>query len=497
MLNWKHLGVLSLNLIVLFFLAQCQFTLVTPQYETDELRAFRQTASEQIKINSRFVSPEGFPKFVLSDEYPTQIPEPEEYPWLQYNFKTQPEIYIQAVLEYALDGNVNTDVVQENIDIDWQIQDNKIRKWYHAPWMHWGRNGREPIHGLTRERGSRTNELSENQIRRTNNWAVGFYNPVGGYTIGQVWKDPSNPNSSLARFHPGTVSVKLLFTDASDEEAPFLAGENSLKWHAQIDQNEPPTIMRLLQVDIAVRDERADEYTGWIFGTFMYDANQNGQRYWDNLVPVGLQWGNDPEFKLADYLSGDRPQEGWINPYVAQLMQQRPPRGDLGYLGRVNGPVDNPFSSCLACHSRALDSDGGDGPSFTPRYEDMCIERVRTGEGPNRNETYRIINDCIPNETNIAIFFRNLKPDEPFIDDTVSLDYSLQLAAGIANWYDWRSEEFSNLTDSSLVDENLSRIRSFAAPAFDQAISEDIFVPLLPRNEAFSRAIEEDSSSGE
>ena len=53
--------------------------------------------------------------------------------------------------------------------------------------------------------------------------------------------------------------------------------------------------MRLLQVDIAVKDNHFPA-TGWTFSTFVYDermypAEPNG---WKRLVPVGIMWGNDP-----------------------------------------------------------------------------------------------------------------------------------------------------------------------------------------------------------
>jgi hypothetical protein len=52
--------------------------------------------------------------------------------------------------------------------------------------------------------------------------------------------------------------------------------------------------VRLLQVDVAIRDSRARTTTGWVFGTFVYDGNATGETPWDRLVPVGVMWGNDP-----------------------------------------------------------------------------------------------------------------------------------------------------------------------------------------------------------
>jgi len=70
--------------------------------------------------------------FKLSQDYPTQLPPKEAYPWLKIDFKdggpVDPKAYLQALLDYGLKGNV---------DVDFYVQDNKVRKWYGLPWMDW------------------------------------------------------------------------------------------------------------------------------------------------------------------------------------------------------------------------------------------------------------------------------------------------------------------------------------------------------------------------
>ena len=371
---------------------------------------------------------------------------------------------MEAVRKYAAEGNI------EN---DWELKKNSVRKWFHAPWMHRGSRGREPIRGLTRERGSRWHELSSQQTRRTNNWAVGFYNDRGEYEFGKVWLNKAIPNTSDARFPIGTVSVKLLFTDATNVEAPYLNGAGAgLTWHAQINRNAPPVPLRLLQIDIAVRDDKADSTTGWVFGTFMFDASKGNSEYWDNLVPVGLHWGNDPQLTRSEYDDGKRPKEGWVNPAVAQMFSShRPPFGDLGYLARMNGPVDNPFSSCLGCHGRAVDTAGGRGPAFTPNLVDMCLRQLPKDD----NATYEKIPGCTVSddaEQRIGVFFRNLKPSEPFLPNTKSLDYSLQMADGIAHWNTWLNENYLNQFETAfapvipLAEEKTVRSLSLPSPDY-------------------------------
>ena len=119
------------------------------------VETFRAEAQQQLKRASIFPVPEGHsPGFTLSDDYPRSMPIPEEYPWASTNLLENPDQYLHHVLQYVVAGN---------IDVDWRLQHNKTRKWYHAPWMHYGRRGREPIHGLTWERDSRPYELHANQ----------------------------------------------------------------------------------------------------------------------------------------------------------------------------------------------------------------------------------------------------------------------------------------------------------------------------------------------
>lgn len=332
-------------------------------------------------------------RFELSKDYPKSAPTDKDFPWLKYDFKKQPIDYLMAVLNYVYEGN---------IEADWKIQDNKIRKWYHAPSMSWPPFGREFIHGLTSERKSRPRELYPLQLDTFQNWAVGFYNPQGGYTLGKVWSDTINPLISEGVFFEGTVGAKLLFTEATIDQVPYLNG--SYEWDAYIfDKQQRKVIkkLRLLQLDIAVKDSRANTTTGWVFGTFVYNNNKIGNSLWDKLVPVGISWGNDPEI----IISGGELLETYINPEFMELFTF--PDGKvmhLGYKGRLNGPVDNPLSSCISCHSQAQIPEV---KKFLPNFKD---------------------ND------DIRYYFRNISSGEvfkPVAGGSKSMDYSLQLSRGV------------------------------------------------------------------
>ena len=95
-------------------------------------------------------------------------------------------------------------------------------------------------------------------------------------------------------------------------------------------------------------------------------------------MPVGVQWGNDPELTQAAYKAGDRPKESWVNPEANKLLR------DIGWETPILGverahervsdiplvvrhfssglalkytshgiyrPADNFVSACLSCHS--------------------------------------------------------------------------------------------------------------------------------------------------
>ena len=349
--------------------------------------------------------------FRLSQQFPTSdpskaVPAPT-YPWKQFDFRTQPAQYIKAVYDYVQEGNR---------EVDWSVQDNAVRRWYHAPWMHYGDSGREFVRGMTRERTTPApaqpgkGELGPQQTSCFQNWAVGFLNAPGGYVMGQVWADPNAPDPLKALFPEGTVAAKLLFTSATVDQAPYL--NDTLEWDANIDQlfaGDPKCSftggrkvqkLRLLQMDLAIRDSRANDSTGWVFATYSYDGSRGGAGWWDRMVPVGVMWGNDPTLDQAAFNNGARVKESWINP------DQRTPQ-HLGFLGRLNGPVDNPASACLSCHM--------------------------TAEVPARSA-------MMPpnNSPNPMRWFANLPAGNSFDQRSISTDYNLQISKGIQNFQLWK-----------------------------------------------------------
>jgi hypothetical protein len=215
------------------------------------------------------------------------------------------------------------------------------------PLMTYGPGRRELVHGLTQERTLRAPELGIKPGVSVANFAVGFYNDVGGYTIGQVWKNPGAPNIDASQFAQGAMVFKILFSAATPDNfldpASYIL-QGAPEWQIATGNGKLTTV-RLLQMDVAARDDRAGKI-GWVYGTFTFDRNAKDKVAWKRLRPVGLMWGNDPGYTPADQAAGKPLTETIISNEVPAYAKSH-----LGWAGRLNGPVDNPASACTSCHT--------------------------------------------------------------------------------------------------------------------------------------------------
>lgn len=382
-------------------------------------------------IQIRSLPTRGNSIFAISMNYPTELMVYNEtnYPWLRYNPTNlqQWRTYLWTVLKYAYTGNIES---------DWRSGPSE-KRWYHAPWMHkkykWdtatstlsdtsGFGGREWVHGLTQERSGAIYELDtarRGDSTKTRTWAVSVYNLAGGYTIGRAWKNICEKKfEEPVAFTPGTVAIKLLFTDASSARVPYLNG--SIEWKANIEKDNPDSCipLRLLQIDIAVRDPRVDATTGWVFGTFVVRTDLPIDSYWGDTTsipqqqlpwykvrPLGLAWGNDTTSAQLNH-------PAVLNQFIDKDLQRRI-RDNLGWKGRLNGPVDNPKASCISCHELAQRSH-----NMAIMFESASTPFTRAGSEDTLRE----------------FFLRNIRPGEAFTPGMDGLDYSLQLQAGMANY---------------------------------------------------------------
>lgn len=401
-----------------------------------------------------------FPDFKLENKPPeSQHPDPQHLFRLSQDFPAEPPVaiddpavaailaipydeneggkknwlkYLIAVRDYCLHGNIDrkdTPSAEINYDDDWQ-QDFTFEHWFHVPWQHWGDKGREGIHGLTREASARPGQLGPTHVNVHETHAVAVYNRIGGYTIGKVWENQFEPNPHAAVFKPGTIVVKVLFTQAGEDEVPYL--HDGLVWKAYIRDPKDSTKrkvqkLRLLQMDVMVRDPRADKTGGWVFGTYCYNGSIKATNKWYRLVPVGIQWGNDPEF--SDWQANQnhtspfaikRGSQKHLSETIINDAKELPPQ-HLGWGGRLNGPADYFRSSCMSCHATAQ------YPGHSPQHPDF----EALGHEPGGEAWMR--------------WFRNMNCGESFDSKrltkkhAVSMDFSLQMQIGIENFYQWKS----------------------------------------------------------
>lgn len=364
------------------------------------------------------------PLFRLSQDYPTELPGAEALPAFfqpelagdefRRHYKEHWREYLVAIRDHCFEGNH---------EVDWNVDLNTKRAWYHMPWQHWGRFGREGLRGLTKEASVKPHQLAPTQTSRGQAYAVAFYNDFAGHLLGRIWRDAEAPDAAVIEpaggFPHGSVIFKLLFVDIPLSEVPSL--EDPILWQAYItstfdreDRDIRP--VALIQMDIMVKDDRADN--GWLYGTYQYNGKLGNANRWDNLVPVGLQWGNDPDVTGNDF-TNPHPVATRINPAIKEsVINPDPtelPATHLGWNGRLNGPVDNARSSCMSCHLTAQHP-----------YR------------PKRIMPHAALADPTPGSGEWMAWFQNRDCTEAFDEGLTSTDGSLQLAMSLLNFHEWK-----------------------------------------------------------
>lgn len=378
------------------------------------------------------------PLFKLSQDYPKRRPDADNLPlMLATDFTKDWRTYLMQARDYCFEGN---------LEADWRVENNKVRKWYHAPWLDYGVDGREAIHGLTREV-----QLSVGQLAATHTYknatayAMAIYNEFGAFEIGRVWQNHNDPEPSTAAnegFPTGTVVCKLIFVgmpaDVREAQVPYL--QNPLLWQAYgydygSESERKVQDVALLQMDIMVRDTRAPYL--WVFGTFQYNGALKNENPWFNLVPVGVQWGNNPEVVGEIPVLNEKGKFPSFTPVTTTPINDKLtntrinpdkdlPATHLGWGGRLSGPADSPWSSCFSCHMTASYPvqpmsgafiDAADRPvSGTLDWDRWWMQWFQNNPWPRQFYV-------VPRP----------KANPPAIN---SLDFSWQLALGIRNFYD-------------------------------------------------------------
>jgi hypothetical protein len=361
----------------------------------------------------------------------------QDAPWRAFgnlSDAAQRNSYLAALKNYVLEGmsdpSIAFDATRNN------SSSLKKRLWFHVPMMTAaGSRRREPYHGVTAERALRPSEQTHWLTAGSNLKAVaiGYYNSLGGYTIGRVFKsyDLSKTDPNQGKFIDGTLVFKLLFAQyvpARIKSPDPLA--HSPAWFVQDPSNPGGPLMevRLLQVDVAVKDDHLSSTTGWAFATFVYDESlfPGEPNAWRRLTPLGIQWGNDPSVTGTVLAALN---ETWINGSMPAAFKDH-----LGRAGRLIGPIDNPASSCMSCHSTAeVDmSKVGQATDFlgaamippSPCSDPMNWFR-NLPSGPGGSQAFgHAVSSCPVNTSTAGL---------------TSLDYSLQLQEGLQSVFGYQN----------------------------------------------------------
>ncbi|MFT6337755.1 MAG: hypothetical protein ACJATI_004520 [Halioglobus sp.] len=380
------------------------------------------------------------PLFRLKADFPEIKPTVKASFIGDIDFKKEPLKYLEAARDYAFEGNLPT----------WDPYKNKKRDWYHIPWLHPSaigehayppNGGTEGFHGLIKEAAIDTLQLGPNLYGTEGDYsvyAITLINDMAGYSMGRMWKDPNDPDLTVldnrfkdGGFPVGTVFAKLLFTDAPKgiDRVDYL--ENPLTWTAYITENfwisdkRVVSEVNLLQMDISIRDARADrsetnpEGTGWVFGTFCYNGQLNKENKFMNLVPIGVMWGNDPENK-ENKTSAFPPTETVVNKDLVETVifesDDLPPQ-HLGWNGRLNGPADLNTVSCMSCHITAQ------YPQATALVPPTSVPGglPTPPEGGGSDEW--------------MIWFQNIEAGHSMNEQAYSMDFSFQVAIALENFF--------------------------------------------------------------
>ena len=188
-----------------------------------------------------------------------------------------------------------------------------------------------------------------------------------------------------------------------------------------------------MQFDIIVKDSVSAPDTSWVFSTLVYDKNikPGPNRVWDQMVPLGAQWGNDPQVNSAENPTAPLTQN-WNNPAAPEYSTET-----LGWGQRLSGPndgaINNIFypvdganknftnakdSSCMSCHSSAQwnvkDSD----------MQSFLLPLTTKNPEPNQDG---YLNSPVPGSPEWMKWFQNRKGNVPMDEGSVAGDFDMVL----------------------------------------------------------------------
>jgi hypothetical protein len=353
-----------------------------PQARTQaQIRSFMATGVPSAPTPTAFADSNGLlpagykgPVFKLSHEYPPTAVPPKSFPWRTAIGNgpitvTNAGVYVEALKNYVAPSMrlMLTDSPQWNA---------ARLGWYGEPWTGYLR---EATHGVYVGSSPFPPELFKGSglTKPFTTYVLTFYDRTAGNTLYKIWgKSAQKPTiqTGAAQFADGAVIVKAAFSTANADVWPVMQGAK--EWQVYISTNatkhpNPSPVPEMdtvsfFQFDIIVKDPQSAPKSGWVFSTLVYDKDAPGNDFWDKMVPLGAQWGNDPDVDSTK--NPNQPlTENWINPAAPAYSKMT-----LGWGGRLSGPNDGAVnnavidaspapqvapglasSSCMSCHSVA------------------------------------------------------------------------------------------------------------------------------------------------
>ncbi len=387
------------------------------------------------------------PLFELSHSYPSKAPVPA-MPWRTVIGNGLITTKNAGAYAQALKDAVSKDM--RVLIEDYANWNAAKRGWYNEPWL--GAQ-REAIHGMYVGNGMLDTSLfkASGLTKPMTTYVLTYYDRTAAQTLQRVWKTTAMQpviTTASTQFPEGALIVKASFITADPTVWPVMEGSQAWPLYITVDAttggSKTPKVVNtyFMQFDIIVKDSKSAPKTGWVYSTLVYDKNAPGKSVWDKMVPLGAQWGNDPQANSTRNPSAPLV-ENWINPAA-------PPYGSetLGWGGRLSGPNDGAMndiaftaggkqqlvknaqdSSCMSCHSTAQwDVKNGRMPSFL--LPATSNPPATTGPGGN----YLV--SPAPGSAEWLRWFQNRKGTVPMDKGSVATDFDMVLAfKSLPAWY--------------------------------------------------------------
>ena len=337
------------------------------------LNTFAATANPFADNNGQIPPPYEYngPLFKLSHDYPAQAPAPQ-MPWRAAINNGVITTQNAAAYAQALKDAVGKDM--RILVEDYANWNAAQRDWYNEPWL-----GalRESIHGMYVGSSVLDQSLFQGSglTKPITTYVLTYYDRTAAQTLRKIWnKTAMKPvvTPASTQFPEGSLIVKAAFITADPTVWPVMEGTQAWPLYITTDattgDTKTPKVVNtyFMQFDIIVKDSKSAPKTGWVFSTLVYDKNAPGKSVWDKMVPLGAQWGNDPQANSTTNPSAPLV-ENWNNPAAPAYGAET-----LGWGGRLSGPNDGAMndiaytvngkqklvknaqnSSCMSCHSTA------------------------------------------------------------------------------------------------------------------------------------------------